>query len=281
MIIRHDLRLVFLHVPKCAGKELRQLLLSDAPPGQAVDRFNFSYSEQLHRHVDLAHQPLADLVHTDDYALLDQYLVIACIRDPYERLISAISEFHRQHSKTAEIRANTGQLSKADGLHYLHQLLNRQASHDPRFVHALPMHHFTHYGSEPKVDVLLRCEQLNQDFEHFCNHYGMPSPLRDQARQCLRPMVRQQRPGHPLEADIVALANLLYANDFPCFDYPMQSACAEDPLLRSQLETLHNESDAAKLDHIHLHERVSWHWGPSSERCKQTLKATRSDDPAP
>ena len=42
MIIRHDLNLVFVHVPKCAGKEIRDVLVTGAAEGAAESLFNYA-----------------------------------------------------------------------------------------------------------------------------------------------------------------------------------------------------------------------------------------------
>ena len=82
MIIDHDLKLVVLHVPKCAGTALRHAFLEDGAERRMESWFDFSYDPVLKRQVDLAHRPLMDLRHTKLWRWLRRYQVIACIRHP-------------------------------------------------------------------------------------------------------------------------------------------------------------------------------------------------------
>ena len=98
MIIDHDLKLVVLHVPKCAGTALRHAFLEDGAERRMESWFDFSYDPVLKRQVDLAHRPLMDLRHTKLWRWLRRYQVIACIRHPYDRLASACREHLRKRA---------------------------------------------------------------------------------------------------------------------------------------------------------------------------------------
>jgi hypothetical protein len=267
MIIRHDLQLLFLHVPKCAGKEVRQLFERNAAPGQCESLFNYRYCPVLQRQVDMAHQPLADLAHQPEFDLLERYRSVACIRSPYERLISAISEYHRQHSKAMEQRVQHNRLRRRHGLAYLRALLTGISSRDPRFVHALPISSFTHYGTEPKVDVLLRCEQLSSDLASAAASGQLPQAIAAASTGALRQNVPLQLAQHPCRDEVIALANLLYVEDFLSFGYTMLPTPEQlDRPIRRQLEALGQIQQSHSQPFIHLTPLVQWHWGPSSVR---------------
>ena len=103
MIVDHDLKLVVLHIPKCAGTALRRAFLEDGADRRTESWFDFSYDPVLKRQVDLAHRPLVDLRHTKLWRWLRRYQVIACIRHPYDRLASACREHLRQKSRATEM----------------------------------------------------------------------------------------------------------------------------------------------------------------------------------
>ena len=111
MIIRHDLEIVFIHVPKCAGKQLRRIFKTTENQSAIEELWNFEYNEVLERYVDLAHLPLSDLIHYPQFKYLDQYKVIACIRNPYMRLASAVNEYYRQKSKKHEDIVKSGKIT--------------------------------------------------------------------------------------------------------------------------------------------------------------------------
>ena len=63
MIIRHDLQMVFVHVPKCAGKEIRRVLKEGVAKKDLVELWDYEYNEKLCRYVDRAHLVTTDMRH--------------------------------------------------------------------------------------------------------------------------------------------------------------------------------------------------------------------------
>lgn len=276
MIIRHDLRLVFLHVPKCAGKQLRDIFLIGSNSENSESLFNFDYSPTLHRHVDLAHLPAADLVHWPQFKWLSLYTTIAVIRNPYERLTSAANEFFRQSSKHEESIVNSGKITQSMRLKYLKQIPLRHSQLDPRFVHSLPISWFTHLGMAPQVDHLLRCETLADDFQTLATKLKLPNEMRVGGKRLLSncPSSATQ---FPLSTDEVTIANILYRQDFATFHYlqlpdPPDNGSASDVI--SQLTP--GTTASHKIPLLNRALRVEWHWGPTSERQESiALPATR------
>lgn len=255
MLIRHDLGLVFLHVPKCAGKQLRSLLVDTAPPGSLRELWNYSYSNILHRYVDLAHLPLRDLRAFPEYDYLDHYKVLACIRNPYARLLSAVNEFYRQRSPEDERTVNENRLSEAMKDAYYDPLLTMHAATDPRYVHSLPIHHFTHYGEQPKADFLLRCEYLKTEFLELAERLQWPEPMRERARQVLRDDPDSFSPSS-LSSKELELANALYRVDLNTFSYPTITSAVN--------RYTEHRSDPAALPSLYGAPSLAWHWGPTA-----------------
>ena len=285
MIIRHDLQLIFLHVPKCAGKELREILLIGASDENSEELFNFAYSSVLHRHVDLAHLPMADLVHWPAYSWLDRYTVIAAVRNPYERLASAANEYFRQRSRGDEAIINGAGITAAMRRHYYSQLALGHSQRDPRFIHSLPMTWFTHLGATPKVDQLLRCESLADDFQRLAAQLNLPAPMRQVAQATLRnrPLTAANTPiKTALDQAEVQLAHRLYAQDFATFAYLRQAPDALPDTVDPDLQQLVGSLCPSTLSShaipvLERAERVEWHWGPCSQRQEaEKLAATRS-----
>ena len=285
MIIRHDLRLVFLHVPKCAGKELRQILRAEAEDKAIESYFNFEYNAKLRRHVDLAHLPLDDLTHYPAHQLLNNYRVIAATRNPYERLRSAVNEYCRQFSQEDERIANQAGPTMSARLSYLREIPIRHGLRDPRYIHSMPMHWFTHYGHQPKTHQLLRCETLKDDFLRLAENLKLPESMQALARHSLQ----NQRPVEDrdftagLTPGEIAMANLLYQQDFQIFDYPIkvESSLQAGPLAEtlSALDPLERHSHSISL--LERASTVEWHWGPISEIPPTgAIPATRSEAPS-
>ena len=255
MIIRHDLKLVFLHVPKCAGKQLRKLFLLGSTPESMQQLWSYGHSAELDRYVDFAHLPLSDLCTTKHFQYLNRYRVIACVRDPYKRLPSAANEFYRQKSKRHERRVIEGKLTAAMRERYYRKMRRGHSQLDPRFVHSLPMHRFTHLGMEPMVDHLFHCEQLRDEVIKLSIELNWPQAMRKAAADL---PVTDPAP-IPLASER-ALANSMYRRDFNWFGYawddpePQPATKASDTMV------------AGKVRWIHEAPALQWHWGPTAKR---------------
>jgi len=280
MLIRHDLKLVFLHVPKCAGKELRRVLSKGSAEGSLESLFNYDFCPVVRRYIDLAHIPLSDLRHRPQFSWLSQYTTIACVHNPYSRLRSAATEFYRQRSKADEQTANANLLSRDQRWNYYRQLPNRHSQQDPRFIHSQPMHCFTHLGDQPMVDHLVRCETLLSDLLSLAKMLQWPATLVEEAQRSLRDAGPNSTDWEPEE---LAVANQLYEHDFKLFGYirlQEPSVGASWPNgWRNLEEQLHPQScEASQLELIHAANHVNWHWGPEASKPKQlSLRATRVD----
>lgn len=269
MILRHDLELAFLHIPKCAGKSLRQLLKQESEHNNCTDLWNYAYSNKLQRYVDLAHLPADDLSHFKHYRQLRRYTTFAVCRHPYLRLNSAIKEYYRQRSKLDEERVKMGKLNREDQLSYLRALPAHLAMLDPRYIHALPMRRFSHYGKRCLIDRWLRCEQLRQDWQELVAEQGLPSTWVEAANETLRnddPLSKESL--GPAADELILVANRLYRDDFSYFGYAKLEEVAVISADHKELieAWAHKTSTSHEPQWIHQCQSLEWHWGPKCSR---------------
>lgn len=92
MIIDHDHRIVFIHIPKCAGTTVRRFL-------QPYDSYKGLFTSNVGKHPDIGmldyfHIPLFTLkaFFPEQYEAVQQYWSAAVIRDPYDRFASSVSQ---------------------------------------------------------------------------------------------------------------------------------------------------------------------------------------------
>lgn len=148
MIINHEKKIVFIHIPKCAGKVIREIL-SD---GDSYGKFwDWEYSDKTNSWHDLAHIPLHNLYHYDEWKWLHIYKVIAVIRDPLDRFLSSYKEHKKQHKRNISI---TKILKELDPI---------RIANDPRYIHFCPQSYFTTYNGENIIDYFLHQETLKND----------------------------------------------------------------------------------------------------------------------
>ena len=284
MIIDHDLQLVLLHVPKCAGTSLRQAFLEDGSKRAMESLFDFEFDPVLKRQVDRAHQPLMDLRHRAEWQFLQRYRVVAAIRHPYQRLASACREFLKQKSRSTEMQMSSAPPNSEQLLNYLRYLPAAMDSHDLRWVHGFPIHWFTHYGQRPKVHHLLRCSQMNNDLTDLGEQLNWPSSLRE--RLALVGAGAGLREVYDLEqlqqsSDLRALANLLHAEDFACFGFQREEASFQDLELAELIKQCLAVGNSHDLPLTNITPEMRWYYGRSSPKPTLKLKPVRRWRPQP
>lgn len=285
MLICHEWKVVFLHVPKCAGTAIRQTLERHAPMGSTVSFFDFEYNHTLRRHVDLAHLPLMDLRHYDEWTLLQSYHTIASIRHPYARLASACREFYRQLSRDTQIQMESQAPSREQLLAYLRALPAALEAHDLRYVHAFPITWFSHYGARPMVDTLLQCADLVTGLESLRGRSVLPeavvAELVAQA-QAHQPGAQPDLSALQADPDLQAMANVLHQDDFNTFGYGRANARLIDAELVRVVEQSLNTTASHAIPCISLAPRVRWYWGRDSNRKPPLMPMQRSQaEPSP
>ena len=279
MIVDHDLQLVVLHIPKCAGTALRRAFLEDGADRRVESWFDFSYDPVLKRQVDLAHRPLMDLRHTRLWRWLRRYQVIACVRHPYDRLASACREHLRQKSRATEVQVRSQPPTDEQLLHYLRRLPAAMDAHDLRWVHGFPINWFTHLGKRPMVDQLIRCEQFSSDLEQLGKTLSLPKSLRKRLRDVGEGEGRREAAdltalrNHP---DLQALVNQLHREDFPCFHYKQQKAEFSDPKLKQLINACLAIGPSHDLPLTNLTPEMHWYYGLVSPRPELQLKPKRT-----
>ena len=197
---------------------------------------------------------------------LNRYKVVACARDPYMRLPSAVNEYYRQKSKHHEALVREGKLTMELRKKYYRKLRSKHSELDPRFIHSLPIHRFTHYGLKAKVDYLLRCESLDEDIQELSKTLKWPTGLQNAVDAKIENFKRRKKTFKLTEEEI-EIAENIYEVDFNTFGYVKDSKVKKDRTGRKK--------DAGSVKHIHDLDEITWHWGPTARRNLQKLKALR------
>ncbi|MHB1321631.1 MAG: sulfotransferase family 2 domain-containing protein [Acidithiobacillus ferrivorans] len=108
------------------------------------------YLTEIASWADCAHLPLTTLRLLPEWDLITSYTVIAVVRNPYDRFISACKEHLDQHkSQTYEVLLNN--------------IDEIRINYDPRYIHFMPQNRFTHIGNKRYADFIARSEYLKDD----------------------------------------------------------------------------------------------------------------------
>lgn len=272
MIIRHDLNLVFIHIPKCAGKKLRSIFKMECKNQTDLEElWNYKYDRITERYVDEAHLTLSDIKTRKIFKYLKKYRVIACTRNPYLRLRSAANEYYRQYSKETEDIVKNKMITAEMQHSYYMQIQRKHNYMDPRFIHSMPMHRFTHLGRRPIVDYLITCENLKEDFMHLSNTLELPNGIRIFAENNLdKSDIDSNDEKFTLEE--IDIANRIYKRDFNIFkQYERIASKPKKKIITSSMI----------IDNIHEADTIHWHWGPKASKYndKNDAAKTRLDKP--
>lgn len=145
MIISHKFQTVFIHIPKCAGTSIRNML-AEADP-QCVRMWGWRWMERHQRYGDSAHMALIDLMPAHMAAVRD-YTTVTLSRDPRQRFLSAVNQHLDQHKyRTPRTPSEI-----------LHELTSTSIRYDPAYIHFCPQHYFIYTGKKRHVNHVLRIE---------------------------------------------------------------------------------------------------------------------------
>ena len=283
MIICHDIELVFIHVPKCAGTAIRRVFEHESIPGSCVTLFDFEYNHILKRHVDLAHLPLMDFRHYSQWKYLRKYHTVACIRHPYARIASACREYYRQFSRESQIQMLHEPPSVEQLISYLRSLPAAFEAHDLRYTHAFPITWFTHYGAKPMVDSLLRIDHLEEDLIDLSDQCKLPAQLRN----ALLNSVGNSKPRKPSpslqslqsNSDLQATVNLLHQEDFSTYGFKANAATFSDQDLNDRIQACLQTTASHAIPHTSLCPSLRWYWGRNSNIVRPAMQPTRRRSP--
>ncbi|SHO45753.1 sulfotransferase family 2 domain-containing protein [Desulfopila aestuarii] len=209
MIISHNYKFIFIHIPKCAGTSIRNCLLELDP--EAVSYWGNAWALDQDCHVDAAHQPIENLVKNRDLLrMFRKYFVFAFVRNPYERFLSSLAEFGRERSDP---------LNLSDILELLPSLTPNAFLKNVRYIHFCPMHYFTHIGNKRWVDQIYDFANLEAGLLRFSQTIGispdkiLPLPSLNISKNVRQPSV------DVLTNKVIAAVNNIYHQDFELFGY--------------------------------------------------------------
>lgn len=169
MLISHQSRCIFAHVPKCAGSSIKKILELDCiiPP-----YWHCSWEE--------AREILGE-------EILHTYFKFAIVRNPWDRVISAWQMFeqkpwcYHQNYSLKEFLKIVRDESINYIAHYKNLLEMKLWEKSPENIrhHTLPCLH-PYYGlvdrsGQIQVDFIGRFETLDRDFQKICQHLNIPA----------------------------------------------------------------------------------------------------------
>jgi Sulfotransferase family len=204
MFLFQDSKVLFMHIPKCAGKTIRTAF---NPDDFEAGYWHWRFVSEMDQWADWAHPTLDVLKGLPQWELIENNTVIAIIRDPVTRFFSSL----REHCKAHNVSDPSVLLSELDEI---------RIAHDPRYIHFCPQHRFTHIGPKRHVDYLARVENLHEDLRAIGIKCRFAHSFFDAIDRI--PVERFDDEIDPsLRELFMQLILRLYSRDFLLFGYPM------------------------------------------------------------
>jgi hypothetical protein len=173
--ISHRHKAIFIHVPKAAGTSIEAAL------GMHGHRSDVGVVPYLHQVADHEHLFGGGLQHMtatqlraalNDDTIYRSYFKFAVVRNPWERLVSALAWTDQKWAKGEELRRLEFE-QKVTTL-YEEFVANHSAIPGKLPPHFLPQHTFVcDHALEPLVDFVAKYENLAVDWSAICARLGV------------------------------------------------------------------------------------------------------------
>ncbi len=151
MVICHNKKCIYIHIPKTAGTSVEQFLRENGKNG--LQYHGVRNGRSMH------HFSAFDLKHENPY-IYSLYYKFTIVRNPYDRLLS---EYY--WTPIPGIGYKSGQ-TKADFITYVSRVVNRRLYYDNIYNdHFIPQYLFIYNGKRHIIDEIFKYEELNDCIE--------------------------------------------------------------------------------------------------------------------
>ena len=156
-MISHELKCIFIHIPKCAGSSVNQQL--------KLKSVGFSGHSSASYHSEYK-----------------DYFSFTFIRNPYDRIVSAYKYFrklksgHRWYKRNSIISDAANDMEFNDFVHHINdfmKLMKREEGSFESGIHFQPFHYFI----DQSIDFVGRFENIQQDYAEILSYLKLPVKL--------------------------------------------------------------------------------------------------------
>ena len=212
LISQYDV--IFIHIPKTAGTSIEYAL--------QFPQF-YNDGEQLKKwygvvnNYELDHSTINYLIKNCDF-YNNSLFKFCVVRNPYERLVSEYhycQEYGSRFIKSIEnFKTFVYDLNKK----FWFVLENEENDKYHLLIsHYLPQYKFTHIKDECKMDMILRFENLEQDWKIFCKHMKKDIQLNKMKLYSSNKVYSYE---DYYDDDLKKIVFEMYKDDFRIFNYP-------------------------------------------------------------
>lgn len=173
-MIDHKNKLIFIHIPKCAGSTIERIFGTYPFKWDEVD-YDKLVGWDKETNIHLQHATCQEIVDNNyiDKNIWDEYTKFTVIRNPWSRVISDYHFMKKQWMNDKE-RINNAPLKdylNNDGR--FKDVLTDKTSLLYRGDHKTSLYDYLHIDDKLVVDHIIRFENLQSDFIEFCKKFNI------------------------------------------------------------------------------------------------------------
>lgn len=218
MIISNKHKFIFIHNPKCAGQSTREALKEYHD--SEIRYWDHEFNPTLDRIVDKAHLWAKDICLFEQLDL-GQFFVFGFVRNPYDRFISAFSQYGLVNTEYQSIDIND----------FAAKCINNiTIRYDWNLIHFCPQYLFFYKGNKLVADFVGKQETYPENLAFISSVVGFHIE-----HKVINQSLRDGKPEKTLSPSTLKLINQLYERDFALFNYPM--IIADDEEIEKELLT--------------------------------------------
>ena len=170
MIISDSHKFIFIHIPKCGGTSIRNVLRNFDTRNNYFWMHEYlpgATNQDFKQPIDKAHMtiPIFKRLYPKDFDLLKEYTVFTFVRNPVKRIVSSFWETRKNLFEVFD--KNQSDINERIKLQkifnsYLSNIVHGISFLNPSFLHATPQHMFIVDEKKTYTDVIIKLEEPNE-----------------------------------------------------------------------------------------------------------------------
>jgi len=172
-MISHKYKLIFIHIPKCAGSSIKDYYFDEPDVDWKVPNYKILYGWCPKRKIHLQHATSKQLLETGliSNEHWDEYFKFTFVRNPFDRAYSDYLWIQKNRKIKGTFQEYILQKGNFD------KVLNDRSDKNYRGDHVISQTDFFDFEGNYKMDFVGRFESLNNDIEKLNKLLGIQKPF--------------------------------------------------------------------------------------------------------
>jgi len=161
-MISHKHKVIFVHIPKCGGTSIEDVLFKPLCRRSKKDLFGFPNKYQTG---GLQHLMSSHIIEEVGEDIFNQYFKFSFVRNPWDKMVS---QYHYTIAKRQDLQNHIGITKSSSFKKYINRVFKAEM-----FVQWDQQYKFLYVNKKCVVDFLGRFESIQEDFNIVCDKIGI------------------------------------------------------------------------------------------------------------